>query len=108
MTFSVRILKLAWSDADSIFAWINERSPAGAARWYAAFLSAARNLSDDPERHGIAPESESLDREIRHRFFKTRRGRVYRLLFAIVGEEVRVLRVRGPGQPPVRQQDIRQ
>jgi len=38
---------------------------------------------------------------IRHVFFRTRAGRTYRALFLLVGDEVRVLRVRGPGQPPV-------
>ena len=102
MTFSVHILRRATSDADAIFHWIAARSPAGAARWYAAFLSAAHDLSNNPFRFGISPESEAIGRDVRHRFFKTRRGRVYRLLFLVVGDEVRILRVRGPGQAPVR------
>ena len=101
MSFGVRILPRASSDADSIFHWLAGRSPRGAARWYAALLSAAASLAVDPLRHGIAPESNTVGREIRQRFFKTPRGRVYRLLFVVVEHEVRILRIRGPGQPPV-------
>jgi plasmid stabilization system protein ParE len=101
MSFTVRIAPRAWSDADGIFDWLAARSPAGASRWYGAFLSAARQLTDDADRHGIAPESEVLGRTIRQRFFKTRRGRVYRLLFIEQGDELTILRIRGPGQAPV-------
>ena len=38
-------------------------------------------------------------REVRQVLFQTRHGRPYRILYAISGDEVRVLRVRGPGQP---------
>jgi hypothetical protein len=39
-------------------------------------------------------------------FFKTRHGRTYRILFLLADQEVRVLRVRGPGQRPVSKRDI--
>jgi toxin ParE1/3/4 len=106
MSLAVHIAPRAWSDADGIFDWLAARSPAGASRWYAAFLSAARQLSSDPDRHGIAPESEVLGRTIRQRFFKTRRGRVYRLLFIVQRDEVTILRIRGPGQAPASADEI--
>ena len=106
MSFAVHIASRAWSDADAIFAWIAARSPAGASRWYAAFLSAARELASNPDRYGLAPESEVVGRPIRQQFFKTRRGRVYRLLFVVQHDEVTILRIRGPGQPPVSANEI--
>ena len=106
MSYAVHIAPKAWADADSIFAWIAARSSAGASRWYAAFLSAARELSSDPDRYGMAPESEVLRRPIRQRFFKTRRGRVDRLLFVVQQDEITILRIRGPGQPPVSAKEI--
>jgi plasmid stabilization system protein ParE len=106
MSFAVRILRQAASDAHSIFNWLAARSPHGAARWYAALLSATTSLSTDPLRHGIAPESSAVGHEIRQRFFKTRHGRIYRLLFVVVADEVRILRIRGPGQPPVTAQEL--
>ena len=38
--------------------------------------------------------------------FRARAGRTYRALFTIVGNEVRVLRVRGAGQAPMTPDDI--
>jgi plasmid stabilization system protein ParE len=96
----------AAADVDHIYAWIKERSKRGAVRWYAAFLQAASKLRTDPARHAVALESEQMGEEIRQCFFRTPRGRSYRLLFMVRGDEVRVLRVRGPGQAPVTRDDI--
>src|ERR1700737_4495267 len=98
MTFRVTILARARADVDHIYEWINQRSNAGAIRWYAALVKSVELLADSPESCGLAPESASLTRAVRERFFRTRRGRVYRILFTIDGEDVRVLRIRGPGQ----------
>jgi hypothetical protein len=57
--------------------------------------------------HGYASEGRLLGRNVREKFFKTRQGRRYRLLYTINGDVVRVLRVRGPGQPPVRRRDLK-
>ncbi|MBX9789298.1 MAG: type II toxin-antitoxin system RelE/ParE family toxin [Pirellulales bacterium] len=106
MSFRVKILASAWRDADAIFDWIRARSPVGAARWYVAFLQAAKSLADSPFIHGMAPDIEALKRDVRQRFFRTSRGRIYRLLYVVVQKEVRVLCVRGPGQPPVMAADV--
>ena len=106
MTFRVVILSRARLDVDAIYAWIQERSQSGAARWYSAFLIAASSLIESPERCSLAAESERIGITIRQRFFRTRRGRTYRLLFTIIGTEVRILRVRGPGQRPVKPDDV--
>ena len=106
MSYTVRILRRAQADADQIYEWIAERSPAGAVRWYSAFRAAAASLDEQHERCARAPESDSVGFDVRQRFFKTRRGRIYRLLFTIVHGEVRILRVRGPGQAPVTNDDL--
>lgn len=106
MTYVVLVLRRAQWDVDHIYDWIAERSPAGAKSWYSAFRKAAAELSHHPESYGLAPESQELQREVRHRFFKTRRGRLYRLLFTVGENEIRILRVRGPGQPPVGFHDV--
>lgn len=101
MSYRVRILRRAWTDADAIFNWLHARSVSGATRCYAAFLAAANDLSNNPYRFSVVPEFDVSDVEVRHRLFKTRHGRLYRLIFLIHTEEVRILRVRGPGQAPV-------
>ena len=54
--FEVYLLRRAQEDVDSIFRWIQERSPIGANRWYAAFQGAAMDLAREPERFGLAPK----------------------------------------------------
>jgi plasmid stabilization system protein ParE len=103
----VKLLARARGDADDIFSWIAERSPKGAASWHQSFQDAAATLSDDAERHAIAPELTAIPEEVREFYFRTRHGRRYRILFVIVGAEVRILRIRGPGQPPVMDEDLR-
>jgi hypothetical protein len=107
MSFSVRELPKAKSDKHSIFCWLNERSPAGAAAWLDAYDSLMERLKQDTNSFGLAPENQDCDFDVRQALFKTRRGRVYRALFFIEGHDVYILRVRGPGQAPVRPEDIK-
>jgi plasmid stabilization system protein ParE len=106
MTHIVHVLARARADVDAIFQWIHERSPAGATSWYAAWLEAADSLATNPLRFGLAAESDQFDYKVRERFFKTRRGRRYRIVFTIVESEVRILRVRGPGQRPLEPDEV--
>jgi plasmid stabilization system protein ParE len=106
MKYNVSILQRAQLDIDEIYDWIAKHSPAGAVRWYTAFCEVIAALQQDAYRFSLAPESEVLGLEIRQRLFKTRRGRTYRLLFTIVGSNVRVLPIRGPGQRPIKIHDL--
>jgi plasmid stabilization system protein ParE len=98
--YQLQVLDRAQADIDSIFQWLHERSPIGAARWYEALGNACFDVTKEPLRFPIAPESDATGALIREFLFQTRRGRRYRGLFIVVENEVRLLRVRGPGQPP--------
>lgn len=106
MSYRVQALPAAELDAWKIFQMLNKKSRSGAARWYSAFLDAIDELSDRPERRALAPEAKRVQRPIRAAFFKTPRGLPYRLIYLIVEHEVRVLRVRAPGQRPLRLKDL--
>ena len=106
MKFSVVVLHRAKVDAQGILDWITERSEQGATQWARVYSDALLALRRNPDRHGLAPESDALGIAIRQSLFKTRRGRPYRLLYTIVADEVRVLRVRGPGQAPITADDV--
>jgi plasmid stabilization system protein ParE len=108
MTFKVRLLTRAQGDADQIYLWLRQRSPQGAASWYAALLRKIDDLAVTPMACSFAPEARPLDIQLRQAFFKTRRGRTYRLLFVIVQNEVRIMRVRGPGQRPITRSEVPQ
>ncbi len=101
MTLKVRILPRAEQDAHHIFAYIAERSRPGAIRWWNAFENAIGLLADgNPDAYSLAPEDDLYHQDLRQFLFKTRRGRIYRGVFVVVESEIRVLRIRGPGQAP--------
>lgn len=101
MTFRVRALRKAEADVRSIARYIHEHSPQGAEAWLNAYRKARTDLAKTAESCSAADENEHFKIEVKQAFFKTRYGRIYRLLFTIVGDEARILRVRGPGQAPV-------
>jgi plasmid stabilization system protein ParE len=106
MTLSVRVLGRAEADADDIYLWLLKRSPAGATAWYRALKDCLEQLRDSAETCSLAPEAAKVGVNLRQTFFKTPHGRNYRLLFVIVHHEVRVLRVRGPGQKLISRRDL--
>lgn len=101
MNDEIRLLALAQLDLDRILFYIAARSPKGAARQLARFEAAMARLEENPFVAPVAPESSELDEEVRDILFRTRAGRTDRALFVVVGNEVRILRVRGPGQAPL-------
>jgi plasmid stabilization system protein ParE len=106
MTRALRILRRAVGDIDDIYDWLRKRSPTGAVTWYEALTRRLVELTAGDFLGASAPESTKLGVDLRHAFFKTPRGRTYRVLFLIVADEIRVLRIRGPGQRPVTKRDV--
>jgi plasmid stabilization system protein ParE len=98
MTYHLQILPRAEADVEHIYRWIEERSPEGAWNWYSAFEEAARALLINPLGYSMAQENDFVDYELRQFLFKTRHGRIYRGVYVVVDDAVRILRVRGPGQ----------
>ncbi len=106
MSYRVVVVARARLDVETIYDWIADRSAEGAQRWLDQFEKATGTLATNPFVAPLTPESDRLDIEIRHTVFRTRAGRTYRAVFTVVDDEVRILRVRGPGQPPLRRGDI--
>lgn len=108
MNDRIRVLRRADRDVDRIVWWIvnRQKSPEGAASWYRAYESCLQRLAQSARDQPFAPENDFAEFEVRHMTFKTRSGRMYRLLFTIVGNEIRILHVRGPGQDLVRPEEL--
>ena len=106
---SVRVLlePRAHRQFKQIVRWLSDRSPAGAERWLNAFDDAVEQLERNADGCELALENSLVNREIRQTHFKTPRGRMYRMVFTIVGSDVRVLAIRGPGQAPLNRRDLR-
>ena len=98
MKFRVIITRSAEADADEIYDWIRERSPAGAGKWWRAFLQAIDLLRKNADSFGQAAEARAGIERLHELMFKTRHGRTYRIVFNIRGDTVYALRVRTTGQ----------
>jgi plasmid stabilization system protein ParE len=106
MRYRVLILRRAESDLGHFLDWLTDRSLAGAEHWYVAYRQCIEGLANDPRSFPLFDEYPDVTFPIHQCFFRTRRGRRYRVLFVIVGSEVRILRIRGPGQLPVTWDDL--
>lgn len=106
MQRSVRILPKAEQDASAICDWLAERSPDGALAWIKAFERGVERIASNAESFAIAVESEALGFPTRECLFRTHSGRRYRAVFLIDDHTAYILRVRGPGQPPLISGDL--
>lgn len=107
MTYELLLVPRAESEVDRIVQYLAERSPQGAAAWCKRWQEVLAELHTDPLIHGLAPESKEYNTAVRQVLFKTRRGRVYRALFTVVGRGVYIIHVRGPRQDLTRRRQMR-
>ena len=106
MTSHVRELRRAQADIRHIASWLAERSARGARAWLDAYDAMVAQLEQTTDAIGAADEGASCELSVRQALFKTRHGRICRALFFIEGDEVFILRVRGPGQAPVEPDEL--
>ena len=97
MPYVVHISDRALREIHHAFDWLEERSPAAAARWRDGLLVAIHSLENNPERHPLAPESEWYPLKIRQALHGKKRS-AYRILFVVRDDEVHILRVRHGAQ----------
>ena len=108
MNFNLHEMPRAKADKRSILIWLVERSPQGARAWLKAYDDALTRLAQSADSFGQAFENDACPHsKVKQAFFKTRRGRVYRIVYFIDENDAYVLRVRGPGQAPVNPDDLR-
>lgn len=91
MTFRIRFLPRAEGDLRRMVRYIAKRSRAGADAWLAALENAIDRLTVHADNCSEALEADQFDIPVKQSLFKTRRGLVYRIVFTIVGREVRIL-----------------
>ena len=94
MIYSVIVTPTADAEAMDAFHWYANKSLAAAAKWHAGLSRALASLTKNPLRFPISEDdSEALGREVRMLIYGRRLG-VYRILFSVRGDVVRVLRIR--------------
>lgn len=92
MTYRVRLHQHAVQDLDEAYRWSARSAPEAAARWLERFDAALATLAENPERCSKAPEDEQVHFEIRQLLFG-RRPHVFRVLYTIDSDTVRVFRI---------------
>jgi plasmid stabilization system protein ParE len=99
--YHVIVTPTAEAEALEAFRWYAARSRTAGERWYAGPQRALDGLAKNPGRCPVSEEdSEALGREVRLLLYGRRRG-VYRILYAISGDIVRVLRIRHSARGPI-------
>ena len=93
MKYEVLIAPSAEADLEEAYGWLSEQAAEAAVKWYNGVLDAFLSLETFPERCPLAPESQAFEREIRQ-LLHVKRQHVYRILFDVSGETVRILHVR--------------
>jgi plasmid stabilization system protein ParE len=78
--------------------WAKHRSVEQAERWINGIDVAVSSLRRMPERFGFAPEKDLAVQGLRQMLFGIGKRPTHRVVFAIDGNEVVVLRVRGVAQ----------
>jgi plasmid stabilization system protein ParE len=106
MKYHVIALRRADDDVRHIARWLAERSVQGAEAWLDAYAQLVSRLAEHAESFAPALEDPDCSIPLRQALFKTRHGRNYRAVFTIAGDEVRVLRIRGPGQPQLKDDEL--
>jgi plasmid stabilization system protein ParE len=84
----------AESDANSILEWLlSEHAGETGIRWFLALDDAIASLARFPERCPLAPEAGRFPFEVRQLLYG-RKPHMYRILFTIDGETVKILHIR--------------
>ena len=105
MTYHVILQRLAVQDLDDAFVWAARKAPVTAARWFDRFQAALQRLDTNPQRCPRAREQHLVDIELREILFgKT--PNVYRVIFMIDRDTVRVLRIRRAQRRPLTRKQV--
>ncbi len=102
MAYKLVIFPQAESDIAEALAYLSERAPQAARRWYALVKSEIESLVEMPARCPLSPEAPKLGADLRQLLYGKRPG-IYRIVFRILEEsrEVHVIAVRHGARKPL-------
>jgi plasmid stabilization system protein ParE len=101
MAFRVEISLKAERDLDRILArLLAEHAGEPGVQWFLGLRKAIATLDEFPTRCPKAPENETSRQEIHHLLYGNK-PHIYRVLFTIHHDIVRIIHVRGPRQRPL-------
>lgn len=92
MRYQVILQRQAETDLEDAYQYAVANAPQAALRWLDRFQTALATLSHNPQRCSLARENAKVDIELRE-FLFGRKPYVFRVLYMIDGESVRILRI---------------
>jgi plasmid stabilization system protein ParE len=92
MTFRVVLQRLASADVAEAYEWAASRAPDEASKWVSRLEKTLGTLAEHPDQCPLARESSKVAIEVRELLFG-RRPYVFRVLYVIDGDVVRILRI---------------
>lgn len=105
MAFQVLLQPLAEEDLRAAVLWAAAHAPETALQWAMRFQAALETLAENPRRCGFAPEHRKLNRELRQLLYG-RKPNVFRAVFVIEGQQVRIVRIRRAAQKPLTRDEL--
>ena len=106
MPYRVELSRTATRDISRVFAWYGDHNENLGQRWHDGVLQRINSLATNPERCGLAHETNDFDFEIREHLYGVGRKKTHRILFQITEETVEVLAVRHVAQQDFSSDDI--
>jgi plasmid stabilization system protein ParE len=103
--YAIDIFPRAMADISAAVSWRSRRSAFAAGQVHAGLLRAVRTLANNPERCPLADEAADLGVDLRELHYGRRRN-IWRILFTIEGQTVRILRVRHAAQDRITSDDV--
>jgi plasmid stabilization system protein ParE len=104
MTFRVEMSAQAEDEASGILDWLlSQHAGETGIHWFLAMEDAIASLSALPERCPLAPENARFPFEVRQLLYG-RKPHVYRILFTIEGDAVKILHIRHARRRPIGKQ----
>ncbi len=104
--YRVIVQNRALADLHEAYEYATQHAPAAAAQWLDRFQSALASLGHNPQRCSLAHENPRSPRELRE-FLFGRRPNVFRVVFTVDGDAVRILRIRRSARRFLSRRDIR-
>ena len=101
MTYRVIVTPNAEDELRAAYRYIRDRAPGAAHTRVKGARKKIKSLAHNAERAPLAPEAVSFEDPIREVFYGSGNRGTYRILFAVLGQQVYVLHVRHGSMLPV-------
>ncbi len=104
--YRVVLQRRALDDLDQAYSNAAKNAPVTAARWVNRFQASLKTLEHNPQRCPLASENRKTNRAELHEYLYGRRPNVFRAIYMIDGDAVRILRIRRASQRHLTRGDI--